>query len=291
MSKGFTSGSGQTSTGNVGKKRYVRKRADKTKQTINTASGNPGITAYDQGPVYDINAVNAINEMAPAQAAQATASPYSLDPTFGASPTGLPATGAGGGTGNQNKTNFGNEYYWASPEFAVGKAMNNLGMSTDVNSSFANAMASLAPGLKWMSLLGGGPTGGIADFQNNVGNWMGAGDQSGFGRLGDLNSMIQTLVGGGGGNALLEGYIDSMDPRQMLAAIGQMAQTAGYGQIAPELLQGLSGQMENIYNQFGINGGELLANLGPGQSDMDVFRDYFQKQGSGLLDYFGGLGF
>lgn len=252
-----------------------------------------GLTAYDGGPVWTKPEVDALNSL-PSEFANATYNstvPYGQQ-AFGANSTSTPTSTGTGGTGSQNQQNFGNEYYWNSPEFAVGKAMNAMGMSTDINSSFANAMASLAPGLKWMSLLGGGPTGGIADFQNNVAGWMGAGGgQGGFGRLGGLNGAIQTLVGGGGGNPLLEGYIDAMDPRQMLAAIGQMAQTAGYGQIAPELLQGLSGQMENIYNQFGINGGDLLANLAPGQSDMDVFRDYFSNAGSGLLDYFGNLGF
>lgn len=286
-----------------GRKKFTvkRPRADRTYTPTqltkaNTGSGmlnEVGLTAYDNGPVWTQPELQAMQQMAPnvqASIYNTTSAPYSVGQQMGQTPGGTPGTGTPG-TGSQNQTNFGNEYYWNSPEFAVGKAMNNMGMSTDINSSFSNAMASLAPGLKWMSLLGSDPTGGIAQFQGNVGDWMGSGDSSGFGRLGGLNGLVQNLVGGGQGNAALEGYIDAMDPRQMLAAIGQMAQTSGYGQIAPELLQGLSGQMENIYNQFGINGGELLANLGPGQSDMDVFRDYFKQQGSGLLDYFGNFGF
>jgi hypothetical protein len=165
-----------------------------------------------------------------------------------------------------------------------------LGMSTDTNSSFYNAMQDLAPGLKWMSLLGGGPTGGMADFTKNVAGWMGqpvgSAQNAGYGRLSGLGGMVGNLVGGGAGNPALEGYIDSLDPRQMVQAISSMMQTAGYGQIAPELVSGMQNRLGNLYNQFGINGGSLLSNLGPGQSDMDVFRQYLQNQGSDILGYF-----
>ncbi len=211
------------------------------------------------------------------------------NPTQGAMAAG--SAGAGyTGAPTQNQQNFGNEYYWNTPEFALGLAMNGLGMSTDTNSSFYNAMQDLAPGLKWMSLLGGGPTGGMADFTKNVAGWMGqpvgSAQNAGYGRLSGLGNMVNTLVGGGTGNPALEGYIDSLDPRQMVQAITSMMQTSGYGQIAPELVGGMANRLGNLYNQFGINGGSLLSNLGPGQSDMDVFRQYLQNQGGDILSYF-----
>lgn len=301
MAKGFTSGSGQTSTGKVGRKKSTRK--DKTNQSLranlNTVAQNTGPGMLNevglqnpqpngQQSTWTLPEVQALNNLPNGMAAQAYAAtnPYNIPSDPGNFQTSTAtSTGSGGAT---QKQNFGNEYWWASPEAAVGNAMQGMGMSTDINSSFFNAMQSLAPGLKWMSLLGSGsPTGGIESFKGNVGNWMDSGQ---LGGLGTLSSGIGALLNGGQGNAFLEGYIDAMDPRQMLAAIGQMAQTAGYGQIAPELLQGMQGLMSQSYSDFANNGADLLANVGQGVSDMDIFRDFFASTGNTIADYFGNLG-
>jgi hypothetical protein len=259
----------------------TRKRADR-----GSPKGKIGINETETGPIFSYDELTSGSYLPQTQA-------YATDQldNRGTVPFANPVdarqfpSGTGAGAGGQAQ-NFANEYYWNDRNlpFAVTKAMNGLGMSTDINSSFFNAMQDLAPGLKWMSLLGGSPSGGMPEWMNTLGGFLGNGQQGG---MGAINPLIANLIGGGVGSPDLEGYIDSLDPQQLLGAIEAMMVTQGYGQVAPELIGGMSNQMGNLYNQWGAAAGDILGSLGEGQSDMDAFRQYLQQNGQNFLGYFG----
>ena len=201
---------------------------------------------------------------------------------------GIQSTGSGVNDSNTILQNNLQGQIYSDPQAALNLWMDQKGFGAgNVNSPFYNFLSALAPGAQLMSIFTDpnafGPS-GVTDVLGDFNSYFNQGINGGSGAMGNAQSAISSLLGGGGAGTALGDYIDALDPNEIMKDIltlGMAGSQGGYGDWAQQAMKSASA---NLMNQWQAAMGGAL---GTGASSAAAFRDWMSKNGQSFLNAFG----